>query len=76
VERRSNHWPSRRTDHGFGRKPEHIRMDNGPELTSHAPADRAGLGSVGTVFIEPGAPWENGYCESFNGRSCIKIFSA
>jgi transposase InsO family protein len=20
------------------------------------------------VFIEPGAPWENGYCESFNGR--------
>jgi len=21
-----------------------------------------------TAFIEPGLPWENGYCESFNGR--------
>ena len=21
-----------------------------------------------TLFIEPGSPWENGYCESFNGR--------
>jgi len=25
-----------------------------------------GLG-VGTLLIEPGSPWENGYCESFNG---------
>jgi putative transposase len=23
---------------------------------------------VGTLFIEPGRPWENGYVESFNGR--------
>ena len=21
-----------------------------------------------TAYIEPGAPWENGYCESFNAR--------
>jgi transposase InsO family protein len=20
-----------------------------------------------TAYIEPGSPWENGYCESFNG---------
>jgi putative transposase len=20
------------------------------------------------LFIEPGSPWENGYCESFNGK--------
>ncbi|WP_153039768.1 integrase core domain-containing protein, partial [Pseudovibrio sp. Ad37] len=20
------------------------------------------------AYIEPGSPWENGYCESFNGR--------
>lgn len=28
------------------------------------------LASVGTkpLFIEPGSPWENGYCESFNGK--------
>ncbi len=24
--------------------------------------------SIGTLFIEPGSPWENGYVESFNGR--------
>ncbi|NLB91633.1 MAG: transposase [Clostridiales bacterium] len=23
---------------------------------------------VQTLYIEPGSPWENGYCESFNGR--------
>jgi putative transposase len=22
----------------------------------------------GTLYIEPGSPWENGYCESFNGK--------
>ena len=21
-----------------------------------------------TAYIEPGSPWENGYCESFNAR--------
>jgi transposase InsO family protein len=28
------------------------------------------LGHVGTgtLYIEPGSPWENGYCESFNGK--------
>jgi transposase InsO family protein len=24
--------------------------------------------SVGTLFIERGSPWENGYIESFNGK--------
>ena len=23
---------------------------------------------MGTLFIEPGSPWENGYVESFNGK--------
>lgn len=27
----------------------------------------AGLGAA-TLYIEPGSPWENGYCESFNGK--------
>ncbi|PQA86632.1 hypothetical protein CW354_19650 [Marinicaulis flavus] len=22
--------------------------------------------AVKTLYIEPGSPWENGYCESFN----------
>ena len=48
--------------------PEHLRSDNGPEMT--AKCVRSWLGRVGvkTLFIEPGSPWENGYCESFNGR--------
>ena len=31
---------------------------------------RTWLQTVGTqpLFIEPGSPWENGYCESFNGK--------
>ena len=48
--------------------PDHIRSDNGPEFT--AKTLRAWLATVGarTLYIEPGSPWENGYCESFNGR--------
>ena len=48
--------------------PEHIRSDDGPEFV--AGAVRAWLGrlGVGALFIEPGSPWENGYCESFNGK--------
>jgi transposase InsO family protein len=31
---------------------------------------RRWLGRLGakTLYITPGSPWENGYCESFNGR--------
>ena len=48
--------------------PEHIRSDNGAEMT--AKVVRNWLTQVGakTLFIEPGSPWENGYCESFNGK--------
>ena len=48
--------------------PEHIRSDNGPEMTSKAV--RNWLANVGaqTLYIEPGSPWENGYCESFNSK--------
>jgi putative transposase len=48
--------------------PDHIRSDNGPEFV--AKELRKWLGSVGTgtLYIEPGSPWENGYCESFNGK--------
>ena len=48
--------------------PDYIRSDNGPEFT--AKTVREWLGRVGarTLFIEPGSPWENGYCESFNGK--------
>jgi putative transposase len=43
-------------------------MDNGPELTATAMRDWCRFAEVATAFIEPGAPWQNGYNESFNGR--------
>ena len=48
--------------------PEYIRSDNGPEFI--AKKLRKWLSEVGakTLYIEPGSPWENGYCESFNGK--------
>lgn len=48
--------------------PEHIRSDNGPEMV--AEELRNWLQHMGsrTAYIAPGSPWENGYCESFNGR--------
>ncbi len=48
--------------------PEHIRSDNGPEFTAVAVREWLARVGVQTQFIEPGSPWENGYCESFNGR--------
>jgi transposase InsO family protein len=48
--------------------PEHIRSDNGPEMTSKRVI--GWLQQIGsrTLFIEPGSPWENGYNESFNAK--------
>lgn len=48
--------------------PAYIRSDNGPEFI--AEAVRQWIKAVGsnTAYIEPGSPWENGYCESFNAR--------
>ena len=48
--------------------PEHLRMDNGPELLAWALRDYCRLSGTRTSYIEPGAPWENPYVESFNGR--------
>ena len=52
-------------EHGI---PEHIRSDNGPEFV--AKELRTWLAKTGakTLYIEPGSPWENGYCESFNSK--------
>jgi putative transposase len=52
-------------EHGV---PQFIRSDNGPEML--AKKLRRWLARVGaqTIYITPGSPWENGYCESFNGK--------
>jgi transposase InsO family protein len=46
--------------------PEHIRSDNGPEFVAKELRKWLGSVGVGTLYIEPGSPWENGYCQSFN----------
>jgi transposase InsO family protein len=49
--------------------PEHLRMDNGPELIAWAVRDWCRLHHTTTSYIEPGSPWENPFVESFNGRA-------
>lgn len=49
-------------------RPECIRSDNGPEFTAKAVRQWLSQVHVGTLCIEPGSPWENGYNESFNGK--------
>jgi len=48
--------------------PEHLRCDNGPEMTAHALRDWCELSKTGTAFIEPGSPWQNPFVESFHSR--------
>ncbi|MEP4247379.1 IS3 family transposase [Tateyamaria sp.] len=48
--------------------PAYIRSDNGPEFIAEAVRDWIKAVGAKTAYIEPGSPWENGYCESFNGR--------
>jgi putative transposase len=55
--------------------PECIRMDNGPELIANAIRDWCRLSGTGTIYIEPGSPWENPFVESFNARLCDELFN-
>jgi putative transposase len=49
-------------------EPGAIRSDNGSEFTAAAVREWLGAAGIRTLHIEPGSPWENGYCESFNSR--------
>ena len=48
--------------------PVFIRSDNGPECVAEAVRNWIAAVGAQTAYIEPGSPWENGYCESFNAR--------
>jgi len=48
--------------------PAHIRSDNGPEFCARVVREWLSRLGVGTLFIEPGSPWENGFVESFIGK--------
>ncbi len=40
----------------------------GTEFVAQAVRDWIKAVGAKTAYIEPGSPWENGYCESFNAR--------
>lgn len=48
--------------------PSFIRCDNGPEFMAQATQRFLATATLETLFIDPGSPWQNGYCESFNSR--------
>jgi putative transposase len=55
--------------------PRFLRRDNGPEFIAQAIQDRLVLPRTGTLYIDPGCPWQNGFGESFNGTlrdECLK----
>jgi transposase InsO family protein len=55
--------------------PKHIRSDNGPEFIAKKLVKWLKKLEVGPLFIQPGSPWENGYCESFNGKMRYELLN-
>ena len=50
------------------RAPRFVRFDHGPEFIAYALADWCRFNGTGSLFIDPGSPWQNDYIESFNGQ--------
>jgi putative transposase len=48
--------------------PRFIRSDNGTEFVAKKVRNRIPAVGAKATFIEPGPPWENGYCESFKAH--------
>ncbi len=48
--------------------PRHLRSDNGPEFIAKKLRGFLSAAEVGTLYVAPGSPWENGYAESFHGK--------
>ena len=48
--------------------PSAIRSDNGSEFIGSAVNGWLQMNGINPIFIEPGKPWQNGKCESFNGK--------
>jgi transposase InsO family protein len=48
--------------------PEHIRSDNGSEFIARAIRTWMSKKQIQTIYITPGAPWEQAYIESFHDK--------
>jgi transposase InsO family protein len=56
--------------------PVHLRADHGPEMISKAVKAWCAESGTGTLYIDPGSPWQNGIVESFNGRLRDELLSS
>jgi putative transposase len=56
--------------------PKFIRSDNGPEFIAGAIRRYLATAGVGTLYIAPGSPWENGFAESFFSRLRDELLNA
>jgi len=57
-------------------RPTYLRSDNGSEFTARSLMAWLTKLNVWNIFIDPGSPWQNGFCESFNGKmrnECLDI---
>ncbi len=48
--------------------PENIRSDNGSEFIANMSKEWRKKSGTSTLYIELGAPWQNGIVDSFNSR--------
>jgi putative transposase len=56
--------------------PRFLRSDNGPEFIARALKAGLAHSGCGAAYIDPGSPWQNGHCESFNGKfrdECLNL---
>jgi transposase InsO family protein len=56
--------------------PAHVRSDNGPEFIAKAIRSWMSGAGLEALYIAPGAPWENGYAESFNSKVRDELLNA
>jgi putative transposase len=56
--------------------PRFLRSDNGPEFIARALKFGLDQSGCGARYVDPGSPWQNGHCESFNGKfrdECLNL---
>jgi putative transposase len=58
-----------------GRTPQFVRCDNGPYLLANALREWCRCSSAGSVYIEPGSPWQTAYVESVGSRIRDELLS-
>ena len=56
--------------------PCYLRSDNGSEFIEKSLQKWLKEKGVAAIFIDPGSPWQNGKCESFNGKLRTECLNA